>query len=250
MLTRIQQYLRVAAPIGREHEQVGPFLATFNPHSDNPYLNYAMPDDGAKPSETEVAALVDAYARRHRRPRLEYIPGCAPTVEQRLLARGFAVEGRLPVMVTDARELSAVFDLRDFDLRIPTSDEELYNMAVVQAEAYDEAELPGRDVISERRAALADGALAVIAVRPTTGAVVGAGSCSPIRDGLTEVAAIGVSPAYRRRGIGGALASRLGHEALSAGADLPWLMAARDGERRIYERVGYRVIGEILHISH
>jgi ribosomal protein S18 acetylase RimI-like enzyme len=233
VLTRIQQYLRAVAPIGREHEQVGPFLATFNPHNDNPFLNYALPDDGAEPSDDEVAALVDASARRHRRPRLEYIARCAPAVEQRLLAGGFAVEGRLPVMVTDARKLSAVSELSDFDLRIPTSDEELYNMAVVQAEAYDEAELPSRDVVSERRAALADGALAVVAVSPTTGTVVGAGSCSPIRDGLTEVGSIGVSAAYRRRGIGGALASRLGQVALSAGADVPWLMAAHDGERRI-----------------
>jgi GNAT superfamily N-acetyltransferase len=123
-------------------------------------------------------------------------------------------------------------------------------MAVVQAEAYDEPEVPGRDLVALRRAALADGALAVIAVEQTSGAVVGAGSCSPVRDGLTEVAAIGVSAVYRRRGIGGALASRLGREAISGGADVPWLMAADDGERRIYERAGYRAIGEILHISY
>ena len=250
MLTRIQQYLRVVTPIGREKEQVGPFLATFNPHSDNPYLNYALPDYGAEPSDDEVATLVEAYARRRRRPRLEYIPGCAPAVEQRLLAGGFVIEGRLPVMVTDARHLGAGSEPRGFDLRLPITDDELYDMTVVQAEAYDEPEVPGRDVVTLRRTALADGAVAVIAVERTSGAVVGAGNCSPVRDGLTEVAAIGVPAAYRRRGIGSALATRLGREALSAGADVPWLMAAHDRERRIYERVGYRVIGEILHISH
>ncbi len=234
MLTRIQQYLRVVAPIGREHQQVGPFLATFNPDSDNPYLNYALPDDGAEPSDDQVAALVEAYARRSRRPRLEYIPGCAPAVEQRLLAGGFVIEGRLPVMITDTRQPAAGPDPQGFDLRIPTTDVELYNMAVVQAEAYDEPQVPSHDVVARRRAALADGALAVIAVERTSGAVVGAGSCSPIRDGLTEVAAIGVSAVFRRRGIGGALASRLGREAISGGADVPWLMAAADAERRIY----------------
>jgi len=135
------------------------------------------------------------------------------------------------------------------ELRIPTTDDELYGMAVVQAEAYDEPGVPSRDIVARRRAALADGALAVVAVDRTTGAVVGAGSCSPVSDGLAEVAAIGVSVTYRRRGIGGALATCLGREALSAGADVPWLMAAHDSERRIYERAGYRVIGEILHIS-
>lgn len=249
MLTRIQQYLRAVTPIGREHERVGPFLATFDPHSDNPYLNYAMPDDGAEPSDYEVAMLVDAYARRHRRPRLEYIPDCAPAIEQALLAGGFSVEGRLLVMATDARQLGAGPEPQGIELRIPTTDDELYGMAVVQAEAYDEPGVPSRDIVARRRAALADGALAVVAVDRTTGAVVGAGSCSPVSDGLAEVAAIGVSVTYRRRGIGGALATCLGREALSAGADVPWLMAAHDSERRIYERAGYRVIGEILHIS-
>lgn len=250
MLTRIQQYLHVVAPIGRDHEQVGPFLATFNPNSDNPYLNYALPDDGAEPSDREIAALVEAYARRRRRPRLEYIPGCAPAVEQQLVAGGFSIEGRLPVMVTDAEQLSIDPELLGFELCTPSTDEELYDMAVVQAGAYDEPEMPSRDVVVHRRAAMADGALAVIAVEQTTGVVVGGGSCSPVRAGLTEVAAIGVSGTYRRRGIGGALANHLGREALSAGADVPWLMAAHESERRIYERAGYRVIGEILHISH
>jgi ribosomal protein S18 acetylase RimI-like enzyme len=250
VLTRIQQYLRAVAPIGREHVQVGPFLATFNPHSDNPFLNYALPDDGAEPSDDEIVALVEAYARRRRRPRLEYIARCAPAVEHLLLARGFSVEGHLPVMVTSARQLGAGPEPRGIELRIPISDDELYDMAVVQAEAYDEPEVPSRDIVARRRAALADGVVGVIAVERITGEVVGAGSCSQVSDGLTEVAAIGVSAEYRRRGIGGALASRLGREALSAGADVPWLMAAHDGERRIYERAGYRVIGEILHISH
>jgi ribosomal protein S18 acetylase RimI-like enzyme len=248
VLTRIQQYLRVVAPIGREHEHLGPFLATFNPHSDNPFLNYALPDDGAEPSDDDVAALVDAYERRQRRPRLEYIPECAPAVEQRLLAGGFSVEGRLPVMVADAQTLGAGSEPEGIKLRPPATDEELYHMAVVQAAAYED-EAPTRDIVDQLRTAQANGALPVIALDRRTGEVVGAGSCSPVRDGLTEVGGIGVSAAYRRRGIGGALASRLGFEGIAAGADMPWLMAAHEAERRIYERAGYAVIGQILHIS-
>ena len=249
MLTRIQQYLRAVAPTGRESEQVGPFLATFNPHTDNPYLNYALPDDGAEPTDAEVDALIVSYTLRRRRPRLEYIAACAPASEQVLLTAGFSVEGRLPVMVTDAGQLGTGPGPDGIELRIPTTDDDFYDMAVVQAEAYEESEVPGRDIVALRRAALVDGAVAVIAVDQTAGAVVGAGSCSPVYDGLSEVAAIGVSAPYRRRGIGGALASRLGREALAAGAEAPWLMAAHDAERRIYERAGYSVIGEILHIS-
>src|SRR6266542_201963 len=97
-LLRIQAYLRVAAPRGREHEQIGPFLATFSPATDNPYLNYAIPDDGATPSESDTAALAEAYRGRERKPRLEYIPSLASAVEPALLAAGFEAEGRLPLM--------------------------------------------------------------------------------------------------------------------------------------------------------
>src|SRR5919198_928725 len=56
-LQRIHAYLRVAAPRGRDAERIGPFLATFNRDSDNPYLNYAIPDDGSTPSDDDVDSL-------------------------------------------------------------------------------------------------------------------------------------------------------------------------------------------------
>lgn len=77
MDARIQAYLRGAAARGRETERIGPFFATFDNASDNPFLNYAIPDDGAQPSAAEVQALAEAYARRGLRPRLEYLRGAA-----------------------------------------------------------------------------------------------------------------------------------------------------------------------------
>ncbi|MBD2774217.1 GNAT family N-acetyltransferase [Iningainema tapete] len=72
MDSRIQSYLRVAASHQRDTERIGPFLATFTHHNDNPFLNYAIPDDDATPSSADVAALIAAYERRSRIPRLEY----------------------------------------------------------------------------------------------------------------------------------------------------------------------------------
>ncbi|MGH8896103.1 MAG: hypothetical protein ACRDZ4_03550 [Egibacteraceae bacterium] len=54
------------------------FLATFDRHSDSPYRNYAIPDDGAEPTTTDVQALIAAYERRGRTPRLEYVPPWPP----------------------------------------------------------------------------------------------------------------------------------------------------------------------------
>lgn len=249
MQTRIQDYLRAVAPLGRAVEQVGPFLATFSRKTENPYLSYAIPDDGALPDAGDIAALVHAYERRQRVPRLEYVPEVAPQVEHTLLDAGFVVEGRLPIMVIDAQASGRVTLPNGIELVAPTSDDDLYAMALAQAEAYDEAVLPTGAMVSDRRARLAAGSIAIVARDISSGSIVGAGSCSTIRDGLTEVASIGVVRSHRRRGIGSAMSARLATEALRAGAVTPWLMAAHEAERRAYERAGYRTIGEVLHIS-
>lgn len=49
MNDQIQSYLRFAASQHRETEQIGSFLATFDRHSANPFLNYAIPDNDATP---------------------------------------------------------------------------------------------------------------------------------------------------------------------------------------------------------
>jgi hypothetical protein len=82
---QLQQYLRRAAPHGRDTAQIGPFLATFHQHSDHPYLSYAIPEDGARPTAEDVSALVAAYEARGRTPRLEYLPAAAPAVEAALV---------------------------------------------------------------------------------------------------------------------------------------------------------------------
>jgi hypothetical protein len=102
LASKIQASIRAAAVRGRDQQRIGPFLATFNREDDNPYLNYAIPDDEATPSSAEVDVLVAAYRGRNLRPRLEYIPLLAPTVEAALLRRGFSVERRTPLMTCAA----------------------------------------------------------------------------------------------------------------------------------------------------
>ncbi|MBW4575107.1 MAG: hypothetical protein KME08_07470 [Aphanothece sp. CMT-3BRIN-NPC111] len=73
MESRIQSYLRFTVSQQRDTEQINSFFASFNRFSDNPFLNYAIPDNDAIPSLSDVKALIDAYKRRGRQPRLEYI---------------------------------------------------------------------------------------------------------------------------------------------------------------------------------
>jgi len=244
---RINSYLRAVAPLGRESEHVGPFLATFTPTADLVYLNYAIPDDDARPSEEDVQTLIRWFQARQRKPRLEYVTAEAPEVEVVLLAAGFSVEGRLPLMVWQHDSSSTLPEA--IELLVPISDEDLFSMLEVTNEAYGSPAPPSRDDVTHARWALAHGSGAVIARDLTNDKVVGAGRFPPVVDGLTEVASIGVAMSHRRRGIGQALARRLALEAASFGATTPFLTAEHEAEARIYERAGFRHVSQILHIS-
>jgi GNAT superfamily N-acetyltransferase len=248
-LHRIQSYLRVAAPRGRDHTKIGPFLATFSRDSDNPYLNYAIPDADATPSRSHVDSLVDAYLRRERRPRLEYIPSLAPAVEAALLASGFEPEQRTPLMVRDPSRRPTFDAPEGIELLVPRTDEELRGAAAVQWEAYAEpGPVPAR-VAGSLRATLASGGIVVLARDAATGEPVGAGLCTAPHAATTELAAIGVLPRFRRRGIAAAMTRFLSRRAVTAGLNNVFLMAAGAAEERIYARAGFSTVSEVLHIS-
>jgi N-acetylglutamate synthase-like GNAT family acetyltransferase len=247
-LRRIQSYLRVAAPHGRDHAKVGPFLATFSRDTDNPYLNYAIPDDDSTPSRSDIAALVDAYKARDRKPRLEYIPSIAPAVETSLLAFGFQVEYRTPLMIHRAGDASvAVPD--GIELLTPRSEGELHDAARVQWEAYEErGPMPPRAADSLRRTIDAGG-IVVLARAAGTAEPAGAGLCTGPHERTTELAGIGVRSAFRRRGIAAAMTHWLTREALARGIENVFLMAEGAAEARIYARAGFEAVSEVLHIS-
>jgi len=249
MDAHIQSYLRGAASRARDTERVGPFLATFSRHSANPFLNYAIPDDGAIPSSDDVAALVAAYRRHERTPRLEYLPGVAAAVEAALVAGGFVVEGRLPLMVCAPGAERDMPMPPGIELVAPVSDDDLFAMMVAQNEAYGDPVAPSPAVVEGRKANLAAGGLAVVARDVATGEVVGGGQCDAPAEGVTELTSVGVRAAFRRRCIAGALAAWLVRGAFAAGAATVFLMAAHEAEARIYARVGFSATSEILHIS-
>ena len=132
----IQAYIREAASRGRHTERVGPFLATFTDDTDNPYLSYAIPDDDAVPTPSDVAALVAAYRARRRQPRLEYLPSRAPAVEAALVSGGFVVDGRLPLMACDPDALAEPEAPAGVDLTLAVAEADLLAVVAVQHEAY------------------------------------------------------------------------------------------------------------------
>jgi GNAT superfamily N-acetyltransferase len=243
----IAKYLRASIDEGRETERIGPILASFSRSSRNPFLNYAIPDDGAEPSAADVAGLIDAYERRNLQPRLEYLTSCAPRVEEALLTAGFAIEGRLALMLADERAIDAM-PPPGIELLAPTSDVELRGIRLVQKEAYGDPDPVDDAAISRLRSNLGRGAGAVLARCVEDGEAAGAGEYTLPIDCVCEVTSIAVRVAYRRRGIAAAMTSWLLREARAAGVTTTFLMA-NEAEERIYARIGFTTSSPVLHIS-
>ncbi|MBD2073678.1 GNAT family N-acetyltransferase [Phormidium sp. FACHB-592] len=248
MESRIQSYLRVAASHQRDTERIGSFLATFSRFNANPFLNYAIPDDNATPSLADVIALIAAYEKRSRKPRLEYVAQLAPAVEGVLMDAGFHVEGRLPLMACAPGSEQGLPVPPGIELLLPASDADLLATVAVQNEAYG-APPPDSAAIAQLQHSLEAGGIAVLARMKATGEPVGAGVCTVPYHQTTEIAGIGVRAAFRRRGVAGAITTRLVQEAFTANISVPFLMAAHEAEERIYARAGFSVVGKILHIS-
>ena len=249
MLSPIQAYLRKAASLDRIVEPIGPFLATISPDTENLYLNYAIPDDGAAPTPSDVEALIAFYEGHKRTPRLEYSADLAPAVEAALVAGGFSVEMLSPLMVYPPNHRSETPIPAGIELLLPQSDEEILGMLAAQSEAFGGTEPPLQADIAKQRAFLNDGGLSVFAREIGTHESAGGGVCTIPFDHTTELAGIGVRPAFRRRGIAGAMTAWLAQKAIGAGTHTVFLMAAGEDEARIYGRTGFKQIGNMLHIS-
>jgi GNAT superfamily N-acetyltransferase len=244
----VQRYLRRSAARGRDVEHIGPFLATFDRGTDHPYLSYAIPEDGARPAPEEVQALIAAYRARRRVPRLEYLPAAAPDAEAALLAGGFAVELRTPVMTCAAEEAVALAPPEGVELVLPRAEAELAAGGAVANAAFGEPPTSSPEQVMRTRELLAAGGIAVLARDAAGGEALGWGVCTPPRDGVTELAGIGVAEAHRRRGIAGAIVARLAAEAFGRGVRTAFLTPGDEGAGRVYARAGFAPRGEMLHL--
>ena len=228
--------------------RVGPFLVSIDDHDAGLFRNYAVPDDRAAPTTDEVTQLVSFFFDRARTPRLEYLSALSPAVEPVLHLAGFVPERRLPVMTCppDGTTSQPVPD--NITLTLAVNDSQLHQCAEAQNEAYGQAETTVHDVARLRRT-VDNGGLVGLAIDRTTGLGVGGGLCAPPHEGVSELAAVGVRSAYRRRGIATALTVLLTRACPDHGISTPFLTPAGEPEERIYRSAGYRSVTEMLHIS-
>ncbi|WP_033290101.1 GNAT family N-acetyltransferase [Amycolatopsis jejuensis] len=241
-MSTLQAYVRATAPNGRDSERIGPFLATFARDTGHPMLNYAIPDDGATPSPTDIADLTAAYRRRDLLPRLEFFTEAAPAVETALTAQGYVLERRVPVMTCTPAERVDRLAPDGVRLREPGSDHDLRRLWAAQNVAFGEP-----PEVSDAEIEHSRGYLSVLA--EIGDQIVGGGSALEIVGGVSEVAGIAVTAEYRGRGIAAAITARITRLAHERGADTAFLTPGDEGIGTVYRRVGYRTAGECVHLS-
>ncbi|MBV9844619.1 MAG: GNAT family N-acetyltransferase [Kutzneria sp.] len=247
-MSAVQNYVRETAPRGRETARVGPFLATFTPGTDHPMLNYAIPDNGARPSPAQIVDLTEAFRCRGLLPRLEYFPEAAPALEHLLVNAGYTLERRTPLMVCAPDDRVDVPPPHGVAIGQPGSDDDVRRMRSAQNAAFGESPDITDEEVEEAKAAMAGG-VAVLAADLTTGEVIGGGFALEVVDGAAEIAGIGVLETYRRRGVAAAITACLTRGAHQRNAHTVFLTAGGDGAERVYARVGYRTVGACLHFS-
>jgi GNAT superfamily N-acetyltransferase len=238
-----------ASADGRTTERIGPFLACAHETSDVVWLSYAIPlsaeKDGADVADA-VARMRPWFAARNRRLRMEILEPLWPELAPQLVACGMTLKERMPIMLCGAGDLRPVAvpaGLTITDLTASASDAELMEAATVARRAFGET-APTPSDVARKRDALEKGWYRDAVARVDS--VVGVGSMTVGND---ELVGIATDPVHRGRGIAAAISHYLAAEHFARGAELVWLSAGDDGARRVYERIGFGVVGEQANLS-
>ena len=252
LLERLETYYD-AVPRGRaDVEQIGP-LTLFVARSGWPY--YARPGVGdASPiSADDVRRVLDRQRKLGVPLSLEWVAETTPALESAAIAAGMHVE-RCPLLVLEGEPAGGTGTVRMLGPGDAT-DLALSRAAISVGfeaggtgrggeglAARDAAlDAPFAQVDDALRDRLAEGAIraaaAYVSEQPELGPV-GGGGHTPV-GAVSEIAGVGVLPAFRRRGLAAALTRVLARDALDLGVTTVFCSAQSIEVARIYERVGF-----------
>ncbi|WP_244184083.1 GNAT family N-acetyltransferase [Streptomyces cellostaticus] len=226
--------------------EVAGFVAGFDPSTTSPYVNYATPVPGAEPTDRDVSSLIEAFRERGLKPRLEFAPDAAPTVEPALRRAGFGTEAVHEYLVCTPATLTV--PAGKSGVEVPDGDEDYVAIDAALSEAFGGEFPPSPEGAARLRRTQESGG-AVRFVRAGDGGCAGAAICSAPAEGTAELAGVGTRPVYRGRGIAAAVTAALAQAAFGHGALSVWLEYSGEGSRRVYERVGFRPGGTRLYLT-
>jgi ribosomal protein S18 acetylase RimI-like enzyme len=256
LIERLEQYYDAVPRRRASTESLGPFtlfIATVGwPYYARPALG------GASPITADGVTAVLARQRELGVPQAmewvdEVTPGLADTVE----SLGIGVH-RCPLLVLDGPPQGSAGSARI--LGIDEVDDLRTARAAISVAFDHEGTATGAEGIAERDASMSASSAELdetTLMRMTTGELrhaaafvpgmpdlgpVGGGSHTPV-DGVSEIAGVGVLPAFRRRGLAGQVTYLLAADALAGGVTTVFCSAESDDVARVYQGIGFRRVG-------
>ena len=240
---RFQDYLRWRVRSGREVVALPPFTLYLHPESDADDSNCAIPDAPPAGDLGDVlAALRAAFARRGRRPRVEFVEEHAPGLGVALRAAGFIEVARKDLLACTPESVRPVAPVPGLTVDIVDATSpaaavrENYETNAVAFDGPGAAPA-GDDAIERFRQELVEGRGFTARL---DGRAVGAGMLTPPLDDMTELVGVGTLEPFRRRGVASALTAAAVRAAFERGLGVVFLTTDDPGARRVYERVGFR----------
>lgn len=253
VLEVVERYLDAAPRVSAQAEEIGPFTLFVRSPGGYPY--YARPSLGAGPIVARDVRVVRARQRALGVPEtFEWTVDLHPDLAVTLASTHLAVVTH-PLLVLDAiqrpghipgMEIWRVDPQDDLAPLIAISDLAFGNPGTgVGPVGSDDVAIAAAGIPSEtvirRRERLAAGAEFML-LATMDGVPAAVGTHTPV-DGASEIVGVGTLPAFRRRGIAAALTVALANDARERGCDTVFLSAGDPIIARVYERVGFRMIG-------
>lgn len=248
-IAELQSYQRKAAARTRITVACPPFYLYIHPTDNFRFLNYAIPDAPVERlGRDDLARLRVAFARQGRLMRFEFIHEYTPQLRGLLEGLGVPAESEAPLLVCTQetwREAAGPVGLEILRLTADSPETYLAAQITVSSRGFGG---DGREVNAERiadlRRRLRLGSGHYLAL--LGGIPVGVGAYTVPVDGFSELVAIATLPAYRRRGIAGALTATIARDLLAAEVRTILLTAADDAASRVYQRAGFGRAGTAL----
>ena len=257
LLRRLDAYLDAVPRSAVRTETIGPF--TLFVQEGNGWRYYARPTPGAEAFGPDDVTAVRVRQRELAQPEaLEWVVGVAPGVGPATEAAGMATH-RMPLMHLPDGAARPVPAPDGVEIRIVGPDDDLATIDAVAAVGFG---APGTQVgetgvealvgaaaatdpgiLAFRRERARDG-LTVTAAAFVEGVPISIGSHQPC-EGATEIVGVATLPAFRRRGIGGAVTATLIDDARERGVEIVFLSAGDQDIARVYARAGFLQVGEV-----
>ena len=254
LLSRIDAYYDTAPRATARVEEYGS-LVLFLAERGWPF--YARPglNRSTEPTVDEIREVLARQSELNVPLAVEWVHDTAPSLAESARAAGMTVH-ECPLLA-----LGSLVEPRPAEGRVRLMGAEDDDLIAVQAAIGVGFDTPGTAVadagVAERdgAAALADaerldftrdmiraGRSVLVGAFVDGIGPVGGGSHNP-RGQVSEIVGVGVLPAFRRRGLAGAVAQRLARQTLDSGVTTVFCGAESIDVARVYERVGFRRIG-------